>query len=51
MEIRISMTIDGTETIELLRLERGELQAGNLGFSLAETKEGSESHLMISVVV
>jgi hypothetical protein len=38
MKIRISMTIDETETIELLTTERGELQAGNLGFSLAEVK-------------
>lgn len=38
MKIRISMTIDETETIDLLTMERGELQAGNLGFSLAEAK-------------
>jgi hypothetical protein len=38
MKIRISMTIDETETIELFSMERGELQAGNLGFSLGEAK-------------
>jgi hypothetical protein len=32
------MTIDETETIELLTMERGKLQAGNLGFSLGEAK-------------
>jgi hypothetical protein len=37
MKIRLSMTIDDTETIELLSMERGELQAGNLGFSLADS--------------
>ena len=38
MQIRISITIDEMETIDLLTTERGELQAGNLGFSLAEAK-------------
>lgn len=32
------MTIDEAETIDLLTMERDELQAGNLGFSLAEAK-------------
>src|SRR5882724_567308 len=38
MKIRISMTIDEAETIELITMERGELRAGNLGFSLGEAK-------------
>ena len=38
MKIRVLITIDEEEPIDLLTTERGELQAGNLGFSLAETK-------------
>jgi len=38
VKIRVSITIDEEEPIELLAMERGELQAGNLGFSLAEAK-------------
>lgn len=38
MKIRVSITIDEEKPIELLAMERGELQAGNLGFSLAEAK-------------
>jgi hypothetical protein len=38
MKIRVSITIDEEEPIDLLSTERSELQAGNLGFSLAETK-------------
>jgi hypothetical protein len=38
MKIRFNMVIEDTEPIELLNMERGELQAGNIGLSSAEVK-------------
>ncbi len=38
MTITIRVTIDGDENVEVARFERDELQAGNLGLTLAEAK-------------
>jgi hypothetical protein len=41
MKIRISITIDEAETIDLLTTERGELQAGELGVQLGRGEVAS----------
>ena len=38
MKVRITLTIDDMEAIDILHVEREELQSGNLGFSMTEAK-------------